>query len=72
MLQENVGTWDRILRIVFGLAILSLVFFGPQTLWAWLGMIPFTSGVLGWCPLYRLVGINTCTMTRGGKATHSA
>lgn len=56
----NVGGIDRVLRIVAGLAILSLVFIGPQTPWGWLGMIPLLTGAIGFCPAYPLLGMNTC------------
>ena len=57
--MKNEGTVDRIVRIVFGLAILSLVFIGPQTVWGWVGLIPVITGFLGICPLYRVLGMNT-------------
>lgn len=59
-LKRNEGKVDRILRVVFGLAVLSLVFVGPQTLWGLLGLIPLTTGSLGICPIYSLLGVNTC------------
>ncbi len=57
----NVGGIDRVLRIVAGLAILSLVFIGPQTAWGWIGLIPLITGVVGFCPMYPLIGISTCS-----------
>ena len=57
--MKNEGTVDRVVRIVLGLAILSLVFIGPQTVWGWVGVIPLMSGFLGICPLYRVLGMNT-------------
>lgn len=48
------------MRAVFGTVILSLVFVGPQTPWGWLGLIPLGTAAMGWCPLYSLLGINTC------------
>ncbi|MDP1737576.1 MAG: DUF2892 domain-containing protein [Caulobacter sp.] len=63
-MKLNEGAVDRILRIVVGLAILSLVFVGPQTPWAWLGVIPLLTGIVGFCPLYALLGINTCGAPR--------
>lgn len=58
----NEGKWDRILRVVVGLLVIALVFVGPQTSWGWLGLIPLITGLVGFCPLYRLVGFNTCPM----------
>ncbi len=56
----NVGGIDRALRIIVGLAILSLAFIGPQTPWAWLGLVPLITGVAGFCPVYPLIGFNSC------------
>ena len=58
--MTNVGTIDRALRIVVGLALISLVFVGPQTPWGWIGAIPVLTAVVGFCPAYRLFGIRTC------------
>lgn len=58
----NEGKLDRILRVVVGLFIIALVFVGPQTSWGWLGLIPLITGLVGFCPLYRIVGFNTCPM----------
>ena len=57
--MKNEGSVDRIVRIVLGLAMLSLVFIGPQTVWGWIGVIPLMTGFLGICPLYRVLGLNT-------------
>ena len=64
MLTRNEGNLDRLLRIVGGLVILSLAFVGPKTAWAYLGMVPLITGIVGNCPLYRLVGFNTCPHRR--------
>ena len=59
-MAKNVHKVERAARVVAGVAILSLVFVGPQTPWGWLGLGPLVTGVLGWCPLYALPGIRTC------------
>jgi Protein of unknown function (DUF2892) len=56
----NVGSVDRVLRIVVGLVLISLVFIGPKTAWGWIGLVPFLTGLASRCPLYTLMGINTC------------
>ena len=55
----NEGMIDRALRIIVGLALISLVFVGPQTPWGWVGLIPLTTGLIGFCPAYKLLGIST-------------
>lgn len=59
-MTANVGNLDRMLRIVVGLALLSLVFVGPQTLWGLIGLVPLLTGVIRFCPAYSLIGANTC------------
>ncbi len=60
ILKRNEGNIDRGLRVVLGVALLSLVFVGPQTLWGLVGLVPLLTGLVGMCPLYRLFGVNTC------------
>lgn len=59
-MSTNVGSIDRVLRIVVGLVLLSLVFVGPQTPWGWIGIVPILTALVGWCPAYTLFGIKTC------------
>jgi hypothetical protein len=59
-MTRNEGSIDRTLRIVLGLGLIAMVFIGPQTPWGWVGLVPLVTGLVGFCPLYRLVGINTC------------
>lgn len=51
---------ERVIRVLVGLAILSLVFLGPKTGWGWIGLLPLLTGVTGLCPLYTIFGISTC------------
>lgn len=60
MIRRNVGTTDRIIRLIVGLGLLSLVFFGPQTPWGWIGLLPLVTAALGTCPAYTLFGLKTC------------
>ena len=57
---KNEGNLDRILRVVVGAVAISLVFVGPQSAWGWLGVVPLVTGLVGNCPVYSLLGINTC------------
>lgn len=59
-MKKNEGKIDRVLRIVAGLVLLSLVFVGPQTLWGFVGLVPLFTGAFGFCPLYKVFGFNTC------------
>ena len=65
-LMRNEGTVDRVIRVIVGLGVLSLVFVGPKTLLGLLGLIPLLTGLLGRCPLYTLFGIKTCPITKKG------
>lgn len=56
----NVGSLDRILRIVVGLALIALAATGKVGWWGWLGAIPLLTGLFRFCPLYTLLGMNTC------------
>jgi len=62
--MTNEGTIDRAARIVLGLAILSLTQVGPATPLGYVGIVPLATGLLGFCPLYRVLGINTCAVPR--------
>ena len=65
LLTQNMGSIDRIVRLVLGIGLLSLVFVGPQTAWGWLGMIPLVTAFAGSCPLYTLFGLSTCRVNTG-------
>lgn len=56
----NEGTLDRIVRVVVGLVLFALVFVGPKTWLGLIGLVPLVTGLVGVCPLYRLIGIRTC------------
>lgn len=59
-MSRNEGVIDRLLRIIVGLVLIALVFVGPRTAWGWIGVIPLLTGLIGTCPIYSLLGINTC------------
>ena len=58
-MKTNVGGIDKILRIGGGVALLAWAALGGPV-WAWIGVVPLATGVFNFCPLYRLIGINTC------------
>jgi Protein of unknown function (DUF2892) len=55
----NEGSIDRVVRVLVGGVLLSLVFFGPQTWLGLIGIVPLLTGVVGFCPLYRVFGLST-------------
>lgn len=65
-MKTNVGGIDKVLRIVAGLALLSLIFIleGNARWWGLIGIVPLLTGSLGWCPAYTLIGLNTCPAKR--------
>lgn len=58
-MTKNESNLDRGLRVALGLGLLSLTVVGPQTLWGLVGLVPLATGVVGFCPIYRLFGLDT-------------
>ena len=58
-MTHNEGTVDRAIRVVLGLGLLSLFFIGPHTWFGLVGLVPLVTGLVGFCPLYRVLGLNT-------------
>jgi len=71
-MKKNIGNIERVVRIAAGLAILSLAFVGPQSPWAYLGVVPLLTGFVGWCPPYALFGFSTCKAPGSVKNGSSA
>lgn len=68
MLAKNVGGLDRIARIVIGLALIAGFFLNPEASLRWLyliGIVPLATGLMQTCPLYSLIGLNTCPTRKG-------
>jgi Inner membrane protein YgaP-like, transmembrane domain len=63
-MKANVGGVDKILRIVVGLGLLSLILIlqGDVRWWGLIGLVPLLTGLVNFCPLYALLGLNTCPM----------
>ena len=62
-LTANIGTTDRVVRIVIGLALIALTLMGQIGIWGWLGLVPLATAFLEFCPAYTLFGIRTCKTT---------
>lgn len=63
-MNHNEGTIDRVVRIVLGLGLLALTVIGPQTWWGFIGVVPLLTGIVGFCPLYSLMGIRTTSPSK--------
>jgi hypothetical protein len=63
-MKPNVGGIDRILRLVLGLALIGLTLSGTIGVWGWLGLALVGTAAIGFCPLYPLIGLNTCPMKK--------
>jgi hypothetical protein len=61
-MTKNIHAVERVVRVVVGLVLISLAFVGPANLWFLLGAVPLATGLVGWCPPYALLGINTCKL----------
>lgn len=59
-MQVNVGSTDRVIRIVAGVALIGLAAMGTIGVWGYIGIVPVLTGVFRFCPAYPLLGINTC------------
>ena len=62
-MKSNVGGIDKILRIVAGIALIGWALAGGPV-WAWIGIVPLATGLMGWCPLYPLIGLSTCPLKK--------
>jgi len=63
-MTKNVGSIDRTLRIVLGLALITGAATSTIGLWGYLGMVPLLTGLIGWCPPYGIFGFNTCSLKK--------
>jgi len=67
-MKTNIGGIERIIRALVGLVLIALAATGTVGWWGWLGVIPLATGLLGWCPPYAMLGINTCATKNAPKA----
>jgi Protein of unknown function (DUF2892) len=65
-MSKNVGSIDRILRAVIGLALIGLAATGTVGWWGWLGAVPLITAAVGWCPPYALLGWSTRSTQSAG------
>ena len=63
-MKANVGGLDKVLRIVVGIVLIALAATGNVGMWGYIGVVPLLTGLIGWCPLYPMLGINSCPMKK--------
>jgi hypothetical protein len=63
IMKANVGTIDRVLRIVVGLALIGVAVSGVSV-WGWIGVVPLATAIFKFCPAYAIFGLNTCPMQK--------
>ena len=63
-MQSNEGSIDRVTRITVGVGLCVAALVGVLGPWAWIGVVPLATGLVGFCPVYSLFGVNTCSMGR--------
>lgn len=63
-MKTNVGSADKVVRIVAGVGLLSLFFIldGNMRFLGLIGIIPIATALMGWCPLYGMLGLSTCPL----------
>jgi len=59
-MKTNVGGIDKVLRILGGAALIGGTVAGILPVWGYIGIVPLVTGIIGWCPLYPILGMNTC------------
>lgn len=63
-MTSNVGSIDRVLRVVLGVVLIALTLMGTIGAWGWIGLVPLATAALGFCPLYSVLGFSTCPMKK--------
>jgi fatty acid desaturase len=64
IMKTNEGHLDRVLRVAAGLVLIGLAATGTVGIWGWIGVVPLLTGAIGVCPLYSVLGVNTCPVRR--------
>lgn len=59
-MKFNVGTIDRVIRVVLGAVLMALAATGTVGWWGWIGVVPLATGLFKFCPAYAMVGLSTC------------
>lgn len=67
-MKTNIGNIERGIRIAAGVILIALAATNTVGWWGWLGIVPLATGLLGWCPPYAMLGINTCSVKKAPGA----
>ncbi|MDE1943628.1 MAG: DUF2892 domain-containing protein [Betaproteobacteria bacterium] len=63
-MNVNEGGLDRVVRVVVGLVLIAMAATGKVGAWGWIGVVPLLTGLVGFCPAYRLFGFSTCPLKK--------
>lgn len=66
-MNKNIGITDKIIRLIVGFVLLGLYFWGPQTAWGLIGVVPILTAIVGYCPIYSLLKISTLKKKQSRK-----
>ena len=63
-MNRNIGGIDRTLRLVVGVGLIAAAATATIGPWGYVGVVPLLTGLMGWCPAYKVLGFNTCAMKK--------
>ena len=63
-MKVNVGTLDRAFRVILGVALIVAALMHTIGAWGWIGVVPLATGLFRFCPLYTVIGLNTCALPK--------
>lgn len=63
-MKANVGSIDRVVRILLGAALIAMTLMGTIGVWGWIGLVPLLTALVGFCPAYKLLGLSTCPLNK--------
>ena len=63
-MSVNESGLDRVVRVVVGLVLMAMAATGKVGAWGWIGIVPLLTGLVGFCPGYKLFGFSTCPLKK--------
>ena len=63
-MKKNEGNLDRTMRVAAGLLLIGLAATHTVGAWGYIGVVPLLTGAIGMCPLYSILGLNTCPVNQ--------